>query len=33
MFGVLGFAMSAILLFVERRLLRWKRGLQSRRGG
>lgn len=31
MFGILGFAMSALLLAVERRLLSWKKGLGSRK--
>jgi ABC-type nitrate/sulfonate/bicarbonate transport system permease component len=30
MFGFLGFFMSTLLLIMERRLLRWKRGLASR---
>lgn len=32
MLGFLGYFMSSLLLLVERRLLRWKRGLDARRG-
>ncbi len=32
MFGILGFGLSAIIMQFESRLLRWKKGLQARRG-